>query len=89
MKFLLISLVATLLSIAQPVLATSQEPDTLVLEGEQLSLETNPLSPLIQSKPDASPCRNQQSYGPATGVVTSQLGLSKTSSSYWSGLTCR
>ena len=49
LKLIFSSVIAALLLVGHPALATSQEPDKLVLEGEKLSLETNPLSPLIQA----------------------------------------
>ncbi len=49
LKLLFANIGASLILVGQPAIATSQEPDQLVLEGEKLSLETNPLSPLIEA----------------------------------------
>ncbi len=83
LKFLLTSLAAVLLAIAHPAFATSQEADTLVLEGEQLSLETNPLAPLIQAgritlpEPAERWSSNWRGYVATWTVENSQLLLDK------------
>lgn len=83
MKYLLTGFAAVLLTVAQPVFATSQEPDRLVLEGEQLNLETNPLSPLIQAghitlpEPVERWSSNWRGYVATWTVSNNQLLLSK------------
>lgn len=83
MKFLLTSLFVALLAAASPVLATSQEPDNLILEGEQLSLATNPLSPLIQDgriklpEPAERWSSNWRGYVATWTVKNEQMLLSK------------
>ncbi|WP_140909731.1 hypothetical protein [Cognatiluteimonas lumbrici] len=49
MKLLQACFLTALLALSTPASATSQVPDKLILDGEQLSLATNPLASLIRT----------------------------------------
>lgn len=64
-------LVLALLAGLAPVraFATAQEPDRLLLDGEQASLHTNPLSGWLEKHADAMPPRQYDSSGNWRGYV--------------------
>lgn len=61
MKQLFLGIVFAAASLAaSPSSATAQEADTIVIDGESLDLETNPLSPLIRSEAVKIPSPDEQ-----------------------------
>ena len=68
MKLLATALVFQL-AISQAAFATSQIPENLILDGEELSLETNPLAALIHSKRILLPDRESMSTANWRGYV--------------------
>lgn len=74
---------ALLMAISPPVLATAQEPDILVLDGERLALHTNPLTPLIKAKritlpePDVIWSGNWRGYVAHWSITGDRMVLSR------------